>query len=321
MARKSAVKQATHGSDIRINELNLMILDKGEREVGHKIAYDYSDTKTRIKLAIASGKVILFLPGTYDLLHAGHIVWFDQALKKFQKFLNIAREDIYVVVPFDNDKFARAVKLHNHLSQGGYELFLRPINNEKVRSIALANLPLVDLVVPTPSPMDTNSLLPKSEQIDMSHARKVLKSLKVNQNERHALENVLNSYTKMASTPDIENIKEAFIMHQFAQKSKNNLFKNTGIDSELWNIASWNLMCFLLKTSKTGKKKKIYRVVSEHDGLLKEVEFIMQLAAIETLSIKEDYITSTTRIIKDNNTRDKLEELVASSDPRNYRFS
>jgi hypothetical protein len=330
MARANKQNLSPHPA-IRLNEYNLLIVDRNEKEVGYKIAFDYFDAKVRIKLALATGKVILFLPGTYDLLHAGHIVWFDQAISRFRRHLGLSRKDICVVVPFDNDKLTRIKKFKIHVSQGGPEVYLRPIINESTRAVALANLPYTDLIMPIPSPFDLDKLLPRSKRFDVNRAQILLstKRLKRKIGNRNYLKmkKVLNTYKNMESTKDFSDVKEAFVSEGLLPSESKSIYENTGIDDGIWSDASWQLMCFLFKMGhelfekQNTKKQSVFRVISEHDGYTTQVKFVMHLTGIEALAIKEDYITSTTRIIEKNNSKTRLDRLIASTDPRNYRFS
>lgn len=307
----------------RINEFNLMIVDKSEREVGYKIALNYLEAKIRIRHALATGKSVLFLPGTYDLLHAGHLVWFKEALEKFTSKLNLPKKDIFCVVPFDNDKLTRIEKISKHVSQGGREIYLRPIINERNRAVALANLPYIDLIMPIPSPLDNQDLIPDAGHFNVKHALKLLDNSK----ESLHLKQTLSKLKKMAQPSRLEAMREAFISYGFLSSQPKDIYQKIGIDTSLWNNDIWQLMCYLYKMDKELFEKynlptqNVYRVISEHDGYSSRVKFIMQLAGVKTFSIREDFITSTTDIIKANNTRDKMDEVIASSDPRNYRFS
>ncbi|KKQ41972.1 MAG: hypothetical protein US60_C0026G0011 [Microgenomates group bacterium GW2011_GWC1_37_8] len=318
-------------SGIRVNEFGMLVVDRSEREVGHKISLNYLEAKIRIRHALAVGKTVLLLPGTYDLLHAGHLVWFDQSLHRFTKKLGISREEVYVVVPFDNDKLTRIKKMHRHVSQGGKELYLRPIVNEKNRSVALANLPYVDLVMSIPSPLDAEDLLSGTIQFDIGNAQVMLKEAreqgKITEKESIHLNRTLKRFKKMILPSHLQGIREAFTSSGFLSSEPEAIYKKIGIDNTLWSNAAWQLICFLYKMDQeffekyNCKKQKVYRMISEHDGYSSQVKFIMHLAGIESLVIKEDYITSTTDIIRHNNTRNKMDEIIVSSDPRNYRFS
>ncbi len=329
MKHPAHVRKTIAPAKVRTNEFGLVIIDKNSHEVGHKIALNYLDAKIRVRHALVTGKKLLFMPGTYDLLHSGHLVWFDQAIKKFTTRLKLKREDVFVVVPFDNDSLTRIMKIKKHISQGGKEVYLRPVVNEVKRAVSLANLPYVDLIMPIPSPLDAQDVLTNTPPFDLSTALSKLEKTEIKKGlttkEAHQIRKVLKKYYKMISPAHLFAMQASFASKGFLSSEPESIYKKIGIDSTLWNNTAWQLMCFLYKMdsdffANSDKAQIAYRVISEHDGYLPQVKFIMGLAGVKTLSIKEDYITSTTQIIKKNNSRDKMDALIASTDPQNYHF-
>jgi rfaE bifunctional protein nucleotidyltransferase chain/domain len=74
----------------------------------------------------AEGKKIVFSNGCFDILHAGHVDYLEKARQKGD----------YLVIGLNTDASVRRIKGAS-----------RPINNEKSRSLMLAALQFVDIVV------------------------------------------------------------------------------------------------------------------------------------------------------------------------------
>lgn len=74
----------------------------------------------------AEGKKVVFSNGCFDILHAGHVDYLEKARQKGD----------YLVIGLNTDASVRRIKGES-----------RPINNEKSRSLMLAALEFVDMVV------------------------------------------------------------------------------------------------------------------------------------------------------------------------------
>jgi len=85
-----------------------------------------SEVKYFISAARMTGKTIAFTNGCFDILHEGHIYSLSQA----------AKEADILVVGLNSDSSVRKLKGEH-----------RPINNEHSRSLILASLLIVDVVV------------------------------------------------------------------------------------------------------------------------------------------------------------------------------
>jgi D-glycero-beta-D-manno-heptose 1-phosphate adenylyltransferase len=85
-----------------------------------------SEVKYFVSAARMTGKTIAFTNGCFDILHEGHIYSLSQA----------AKEADILVVGLNSDSSVRKLKGEH-----------RPINNEHSRSLILASLLIVDVVV------------------------------------------------------------------------------------------------------------------------------------------------------------------------------
>lgn len=104
---------------------------------------------------------ILFLSGSFDLIHRGHAEFTAIAIRETLQSLNIDRSQLFVVVTTDSDGMISRAKAKKHISFGGDEQYPRPIQSQgffpelsvSPRALDLALLP-VDAVVIVPDPHD-----------------------------------------------------------------------------------------------------------------------------------------------------------------------
>ena len=82
------------------------------------------------------GKIIIFLSGTWDLIHIGHCRYFLSAIEEVMRITARSREDIILVVGVDNDEEVKARK-------GKF----RPIVPESERAEMLEYLESVNYVI------------------------------------------------------------------------------------------------------------------------------------------------------------------------------
>ncbi|MCK9368398.1 hypothetical protein M0R04_00250 [Candidatus Dojkabacteria bacterium] len=297
-------------SGLKFNELGVMKVDKTWDDVGIKIVDALEDGDNRIKRAIKEGRKVLLLPGVYDILHAGHISWIYEAYNAFKQRISkenkykYKREDIYVVVPMDNDCLARAEKIYLHESYGGHEKFMRPIVYQERRALSLANIDIVDLVIPMVSPLEIDEIVSQPKRISVDYAYKLLNRLNLlgnfTKNEYDELLSSLNIYKEIIK-PNLALIKKDFARLNFPKEVGETLFPKIE-DSVLWNNPSWQLYIYQILFKEKNKippkmKNLPNRIISQRDGCSEQTRFLMSLCGISINSILDTYITSTTKII------------------------
>lgn len=170
-----------------------------------KIAETISEVAKRIAQAKAQGQHIIYLPGTYDLVHVGHLSYILQAVnlylsKNWSAGRKINRDNLFVVALADSDNLTSFAKSHKHISNGGSEELQRPIEKgdfapkDHPRLIALATLP-VDCVGFLPGPLDAN--LPKPFQLDQVKAQELLRKLALNPSAKDKMVSAIADYSKL----------------------------------------------------------------------------------------------------------------------------
>ncbi len=94
--------------------------------ISKKIAGDYRQASDVVKQWQQQGLEVVFTNGCFDLLHKGHILYLEEASQQGDK----------LIVAINADKSVRKLKGKN-----------RPIKDEDNRSLIMAALSFVDLVV------------------------------------------------------------------------------------------------------------------------------------------------------------------------------
>lgn len=304
----------------------LLVVDKGWEEVGMKILDSELFLKNRLKSAIRDGKHVLLLPGSYDILHAGHVTWIDQALshfldKKQKKGLSISRKDVLVVVPVNSDPLVNVSKGHLHQTQGGDEKAFRPIVSQDLRLLALANLDSVDLTVAIPSPLYLDTLLPQPNNFSVKKAQRSLDVYRQRSNLKEK-----DYSTLLGSLKTYKTIQEAQGYSNLTKEFKRLLIPIEYIEKiearsseENWDDVAWELMWYLYLSEKAHYKLPEHpaltqRILSLRDGYGPKAQYIAQLAGIAVDSIMDTHITSTTELISTYGRKPSiLKELVAST--------
>ena len=285
-----------------------MILEKGWADVGDKVVDSFQAANQRVKKAIQEGKEILILPGVYDLIHAGHVSWIYESIEHYinqlsqQKGYKVSKEDIFVVIPFDNDNLVFAQKKHKHEEYGGTEKLFRPIVKQDIRGLALANLECVDLVVPLPSPLEIDNLLSQPKDFTVAHAQELLhlvsKQWDIGKETINRLEKCIHTYSKIVTT-DFQTIQKSFTaelgLEKFTKMNGSNYIR----DNVQWNNLAWELSIYLHFGDKPIiQARSQMRVLSLRDSYNKESAYLMKVSGISISEILDDYIVSTTEIIQ-----------------------
>lgn len=296
--------------DLQFSEEGVLILKKNWKDVGIKILDSHIHAKNRMKDAVKEGKHILVLPGSYDLLHGGHILWFEQAISHFlqtvkrEKGTKVSRKDVYVVTPIDNDSLVRVEKRLKYKAFGGKENILRPIVTQDMRSLALANLDFIDLVFPVPSPLDIDKVLKQPKYFSIEKARTLLTIKRQNgvfsDSDYYYLKSGLDLYNSISKSKSLDDVGEIF-----SRLSIPKVYIDQAIEKSRtkdWHEISWQLMWHLYLSDNAhyklpSVKNVIHRVISKRDKYSEEAKFLIRLTGISVDSMMDDYITSTTEII------------------------
>ncbi len=292
----------TELTGLSFNVLGVARIERDWNDVGFKIVDSVEDGDDRIKRALAEGKKVLILPGVYDILHAGHISWIYEAYDAYKRKISgenhckYAKDDIYVVIPMDNDHLARAEKIKLYKNYGGKEQYLIPIISQERRALSLANIGIVDLVVPIYSPLETKHVVDKTKRISFDYACRLLNQLNVcgnfTEDEYEELLTSLNVYKNIVE-PNLELIKKDFL-EKMAPLGKR-VF-------HYWDNPSWQLYLFQILFKDNYKRVPLAknipnRMISKRDQYDKQACFFMRLCGISVQSILDTYVTSTTQII------------------------
>jgi hypothetical protein len=309
----------------------LLIIDKGWDEVGLKILDSELFLKKRIDIAKSEGKEILFLPGAYDILHAGHVTWIDQAIEslisnKKKAGKKIRRSDIFVVVPIESDYYVNVAKRGRHHSQGGSEKIVRPYVTQDSRLLALANLNSVDLTVAIPNPLGLDSALGQPENFTTRQAQMLLAVYSAENNlqqeEFQALKQSINTYDAIQNSKGYQELVTEFKKLQISTRTIDKAF--TESNGKNWNEITWDIMWYLFLSDEahyTLPAMPCYanRILSVRDDYNIKACYIARLAGISVEKILDTHITSTTHIISQYGDHPKdLKEVV--SETNMYKF-
>ncbi len=277
-------------------------------QVKAKIAPDLISCKKRIDMARQAGKHILYLPGSYDLVHLGHAHYIDEATKAYLSLpqnTSLSEKNITTLILADDDDLIFQNKKSKWSGAGGTELFRRPIqskeNNpslhlEHWRLIELASIPQVDIVAFIPSPTEGFYLATPEVLKAQKDSQDLIKSLQDKSMvpaDRETLTHSIADYEtlKKLLLTDYSKIIEAF-----------------NSSTSPWSIQAWQL--FIHSYLASGSfSTPIVRMISHNDSAYKDqVNFLMGEAGITSFYIDDETIVSTTDLLKEHG-HEKLLEL------------
>ena len=257
-----------------------------------KIAENLLDVRHQVMGALGRGRHVIYVPGSYDLVHAGHASYIMQAI---DLYLNdnrqLKRENLFVVALSDDDDLIQAIK-PPHLT-GQTKEHPRPIECDALfehcskkhpRLWDLASLP-VDLVGFIPAPSRFSSLLGNQE---FAHWFQAAQAIKMDGVEDQTLE----SYNRLISamqSGDFVSIKADFQRVRF------------GLDfngkKSLWDVGSWQALMhkFIGDIYQERSSERYVRIISEHDLKYKDaVAQLMKTCGISHKFINDLMVISTT---------------------------
>lgn len=97
------------------------------------------------------GKIIIIAPGSYDIVHAGHIYYLTAIKRHFQQIFDVFSEDVYLVACVDSDQLIRKAKGEMWNSEGGNKHGAIPFEKQKQRMEKIATIDSVNFVCPIDS--------------------------------------------------------------------------------------------------------------------------------------------------------------------------
>jgi len=290
-----------HG--VRFDDLFLLTPDLEHAErVHNKISPSFAHTKRAIDRARHEGKHVLYVPGSYDLVHAGHAFHIQLAIEQYLAQSHCAgmdASDLFVVALADDDALIAAAKASKYIGNGGTEKFRRPIQSADAQKIKrelgnwrlyeLASLPTVNLVGMLPSPITVEDLA-MEEILAAQCDREYLAEHFVKERDTGAilpvdqeiLEQAIDQYDALVTMIDTQ---PAMVVSAFEQ------------NTHPWSIQAWQLFNHRYLGSGTFDVPLV-RIVSEEDVVYRaQVTFLMRVSDIEVFSISEPLLLSTSDLI------------------------
>lgn len=274
------------GYGVEIHPSGIVIPDKSTNN-SSTIAQNFSDAISYIHKARQSGKHILILPGSYDLIHVGHLSFVVQATDHYLSLLqnqDLKREDLYIAMLIDDDPLLGEVKKDAYIKVTGQKGPIERSNSpagSHPRTVAASMLP-VDLVSFVPSPVSVGNF-PKPMIKNTQHMQKRL-----------------NSYTYLSSEEE-QTIQKALINFPRIEKKIKNK-EPLDFDSNHWSIELWQLyLLSSLSFSTNGNRPTppITRIVSQEESkYLNRVRVLMDYCNIGVEVINDVFCLSTKQLVE-----------------------
>lgn len=273
--------------------------------VQRKITPDLISLKKAIDALRTEGKHILYMPGSYDLVHAGHAFYIYQAIDMYLAMpgnAHLSRKDLIVLVLADDDELISNVKAKKWKGLGGSEPFKRPIQSKESfgarsadnhwRLVELASIPQVDLVGFIPSPLQAEHLSSKD----------IISTQKTSERLRSHLDEFKNRTT--ISENDFAKLEKALVDYdaiiQFLENNHAAISEAFLTEGEAWSIQAWQL--FLHMYLGYGEfKAPFVRIISHNDVAYKDqVAFLMEVSGLEGVYIQDESLISTTDLLAEH---------------------
>ncbi len=292
-------------SNIGIDNYGMVIPRVNESSIYQKITRGLVDTRTRLAQVLGEGKHVIYLPGSYDLVHAGHASYIMQGVEAYlNAHSRLSRKDIFVMILADDDELIEAIKPSYLMDKPADHP--RPLENGNIyehltsvnpRLIDLASLP-VDLVGFIPAPTRIGDLL------DDWHFKRWLENCAGFNGEDSLLKHLKNDlvsdnvretigqYEVLISRLEGDGFTE--VIKAFQRAKHSSLYQ---AETAAWNVASWQLMVHKFLGSVPGSQGYYTRIISEHDVKYKDiVAKLMKVSRIDHLFVQDDMVLSTTAL-------------------------
>lgn len=302
-----------HGSHLKFDEYGLLIPNKSA-ETTQKIATNLNDLKQQIENAVQRGQHVLFLSGSYDLVHQEHALFVAFAVDSYLNLHNISRDQLFVVATADGDDLLGVGKASKYIGNGGKEPFQRPVQRAEVfnsathpRALDLATLP-VDAVLMTPSPRELQGSVFAEEGFQNS-ASEILSDLEsrisqilqrnLSDPEKYwqqiqdvrTLESSIRAMSRLIVQGQSDYIINEFLSSQDVERAKK---------SPVWHLSAWNFILYSYLASEIEDLKNFSRVLNVADSdYLSVVSTMQNLTGMNVLLMPEKQKNiSTTELLK-----------------------
>lgn len=272
------------------------VVPQMNKAIGNKIASDLLDVRQRVTEELHQGKHVLYVPGSYDLVHVGHASYILEGIETYLKaHSELRREDLYVVALADDDELIRGVKPPHLVAATGEhprpiecaELF-EHLTKKHPRLVDLATLP-VDLVGFLPAPTCFGEVL--NHPLFQRWSERAAIPIEC----KHDLEATVVKYGELLSNLTEERFAD---VKAHFHRAKYNLDYNPA--TAKWDVASWQLLLhrFIGDVYAASPQPNYVRMISEHDVKYKHiVAEVMELCGIDHHFVDDTVVVSTTELM------------------------
>lgn len=294
------------GKGVLFDEYGMLKPDiKNLAAIQQKITPDLVTLKRMLDQLRGEGKHIVYLPGSYDLLHAGHAFFIEQSVDMYlnlPEHAGLKREDVVVLVLADDDNLISRVKARKWIGAGGNEPYKRPIQSEETfrtvmgeghwRLFEIASIPQVDIVGFIPSPISAEHL----------GAEEVLAAQKNAAGISAALESFKS--TRAISPEDISVLEKSIRDYDSLIESFRNGHKEAAQSfsdqNSAWSIQAWQLFIHIYLGS-GNFIAPFSRIISHNDSAYKDqVAFLMEISGLKGIYIQDESLISTTDLLAEH---------------------
>lgn len=308
---QSILEQTLNDTNVQFDQYGLVIPQYPHSDPKTaKIANNYNQIKKYIHRALSERKDVLYLIGSFDLIHKGHVAMIVNAIRNYLIEQELQREDVYVVVLADHKNLTFNFKKAKWQEYGGTESVPRPIQSKhnfptpiqvSPRLLDLAQLP-VDLVGFTPDPETAINSLFKQKQF-----KKTLKELLPLLDSKSSLlakypqpEGVHNSEAHFKNITNYTKFMISDILAENGQKILSGFLNyDTKEENLYWDLSSWQFILHAFLNIKPSHK--VVKFLNERDSDYLDRVAAYTLAAgmgVKTIS-GTDGFQSTTKLIEE----------------------
>jgi hypothetical protein len=276
---------------VELSQEGLILPSPDTDKLDRKIAGNLDDVAARIQAAQQQGKDVLYMPGSYDLVHLGHLSFVDQARDFYieqavAQGRELTYDDLFIVTLADDDWLIEKIKAGKYVGNGGAEMFRRPVergvdeNGRSPRLDALATMP-VDVVGFIPDPTTTD--LPEPYDIDLAGARHIAESMFGDEKQPSMLK-IIDSYEAL------EDLAHRHVSFEQAE----------------WRIAAWQLFVTLAiakpadiaNEPQSFSGQSVTRIVSARESYSDAVRLITRLAGLGLAEVHDKQLVSTSELLE-----------------------